>query len=117
MTEKDFAALVVRQSPPEIVDALLALPPEERRALAPIAADLLKEVDGGRLLNEWLVLLPGASTTHTGSLGRKWREQHAKLSLSVLALCHIDKAKRVHWLGRGDADAPAPAATTGRMSE
>jgi hypothetical protein len=56
------------------------------------------------LLNEWLVLLPGASTTRTGSLGRKWREQHAKLSLSVLALCHIDKAKRVHWLGRRDAE-------------
>ena len=104
MTEKDFAALVVRQSPPEIVDALLALPPEERRALAPIAADLWKAVDGGRLLNEWSVLLPGASTTRTGSLGRNWREQHAKLSLAVLALCNIDKARRVFWLGRGDAD-------------
>jgi hypothetical protein len=103
MNEKDFAALVARQSPAEIVETLLALPPEERRTLAPIAADLWKEIDGGRVMNEWLVLLPGASPTRTGSLGRRWREQHAKLSLAVLALCQIDKAKRVHWLGQRDS--------------
>ena len=103
MNEKDFAALVARQSPAEIVETLLALPPEERRTLAPIAADLWKEIDGGRVMNEWLILLPGASTTRTGSLGRRWREQHAKLSLAVLALCQIDKAKRVHWLGQRDS--------------
>ncbi len=105
MNERDFAALVVRQSPAEIVDALLALPSEERRVLAPIAADLWQEVDGGRVMNEWLVLLPGASTTRSGNLGRSWREQHAKLSLAVLVLCNIDRAKRVHWLGSRAADA------------
>jgi hypothetical protein len=104
MNEKDFAALVARRSPAEVVEALLVLPLEERRALAPIAADLWKEIDGGRVMNEWLILLPGASTTRTGSLGRRWREQHAKLSLAVLALCNIDKAKRVHWLGQRDSD-------------
>ena len=98
MTEKDLAALVARQSPSAIVDALLALPPEERRALAPLAAAPWKAAYGGRLPNEWSVLLPGAATTRTGSLGRNWREQHAKLSLAVLALCDIDKARRVFWL-------------------
>jgi hypothetical protein len=35
------------------------LPLEERRALAPIAADLWKEIDGGRVMNEWLDCFPG----------------------------------------------------------
>lgn len=104
MNAQEFTALVARRPAPEILDTLLALPPEERRTLAPVAADLWKEVDGGRRLNEWLVLIPGVSTTRTGSLGRAWREQHARLSLAVLALCPIDKAKRVRWLGLRDAD-------------
>ena len=104
MNERDFAALVARQSPAEIVDTLLALPPDERRALAPIAAGLWKEIDGGRRLNEWRVLLPGAATTREGNLGRAWHAQHARLSLAVLALCAIDKAKRVQMLARGDTE-------------
>ncbi|HMW30610.1 MAG TPA: DUF6493 family protein, partial [Plasticicumulans sp.] len=104
MNERDFAALVARQSPAEIVDTLLALPPDERRALAPIAAGLWKEIDGGRRLNEWRVLLPGAAATREGNLGRAWHAQHARLSLAVLALCTIDQAKRVQMLARGDTE-------------
>ena len=105
MNEPELAALIARQSPEQVVDALLALPLEARRALAPIAAELLKAVDSGRLLNAWTGLLPGLPTTRTGNLGRRWTEHHAKLALAVLTLCPIDKARRVRWLGLRDADA------------
>ncbi|HPU79637.1 DUF6493 family protein [Accumulibacter sp.] len=105
MNEPELAALIARQSPEQVVDALLALPLEARRALAPIAAELLKAVDSGRLLNPWTGLLPGLPTTRTGNLGRRWNEHHAKLALAVLTLCPIDKARRVRWLGLRDADA------------
>ncbi|MER2623178.1 MAG: hypothetical protein ABTS22_04485, partial [Accumulibacter sp.] len=78
MNEQELAALIARQSPDKVVDALLALPLEARRALAPIAAELLKAVDSGRLLNAWTGLLPGLPTTRTGGLGRRWNEHHAK---------------------------------------
>jgi len=105
MNEQELAALIARQSPDKVVDALLALPLEARRALAPIAAELLKAVDSGRLLNAWTGLLPGLPTTRTGGLGRRWNEHHAKLALAVLTLCPIDKARRVRWIGLRDADA------------
>lgn len=107
MNDQELIALVARQSAAAIVDTLLALPVDERRRLAPFAAELWREIDGGRVLNRWRVLsplIPGESTTQTALLGRHWREQHARVSLVVLALCPIDKAKRVRWLGLRDAD-------------
>lgn len=99
MSAKALATLIVKHSADEVVDRLLAMPDDERRALAPHAADLYKEVDGGRVLNEWLALVPGvASTTRNGSWNNTWREQREKLALAVLTVCNIDKAKRVRWL-------------------
>jgi hypothetical protein len=89
MNEPELSLLwIARRSLPEIIDTLLALPIAERRALAPMAARLWREVDGGRVINDWLARLPGASTTRNGStFDRSWRQQHDKLSLAVLALC------------------------------
>jgi hypothetical protein len=104
MNEQAFAALIARRSLPEIIDTLLALPIVERRALAPMAASLWREIDSGRVINDWLTLLPGASTTRSGTLGRTWRQQRGKMSLAVLALCPIAQARRVGWLGLSDGD-------------
>ncbi|MEF8700634.1 MAG: DUF6493 family protein [Candidatus Accumulibacter sp. UW20] len=104
MNEPAFAALIARRSLPEIIDTLLALPIAERRALAPMAARLWREVDGGRVINDWLARLPGASTTRSSTFDRSWRQQRDKLSLAVLALCPIAQARQVRWLGLANDD-------------
>ncbi|MBO3706165.1 MAG: hypothetical protein J5X21_07125 [Candidatus Accumulibacter sp.] len=105
MDERGLAALVARHSPSEVVDALLALPVDQRRALAPIAARLWRAVQGGRVLNDWLLLVPGVGTTkESSSFGRRWRAQQARLSLAVLCLCPVDQARRVGWFGAGVSD-------------
>jgi len=105
MDEKSFAKQALAQKADEWVDTLLALDKDQRRALAPLAYGLWKEVDAGRQLNRWQGLLPGASATRQTTLGGwGWTQQRGKLGLAVLALCPVDKAKRLRWLRLPDID-------------
>lgn len=103
--EKTFIKQLLTQQPDDWVDTLLALDKDQRRALAPVAYGVWKQVDSGNELKRWSGLLPAPRSTRQRSFGgREWMRQRGIVGLAVLALCPVEKAKRVRWLRLDDAD-------------